>query len=190
MNNIETKHLKTRWLNMFNDNVNKFFINKTVLDIGCLDGYSTNQFIRFGCKSVIGIDIESKYIKKAKLKYPEINFKVQDAEELDFNYFDNIDVVSCLGLTYLLHDPIKFLNNLSTQNKSNTIIIETVYNNSENYPDNSPCILNADVIKKFFINKNWKLSYEKIFTVNQINNQINKDINFANRIILVFERML
>lgn len=187
---METKHLQKRWLNMFNNNVNKFFINKTVLDIGCLDGYSTNQFIRFGCKSAIGIDIESKYIKKAKLEYPEINFKVQDAEEIDFNYLDNIDVVSCLGLTYLLHDPIKFLNNLSTQNKSNTIIIETVYNNSENYPENSPRILNADVIKNFFINKNWKLSYEKIFTINQINNQINKDINFANRIILVFERML
>jgi 2-polyprenyl-3-methyl-5-hydroxy-6-metoxy-1,4-benzoquinol methylase len=185
---IETKHLKTRWTYLFNNTMHHFFINKNVLDIGCLDGYSTYHFIKHNAKNAIGIDIESKYIEKAKLKYPDIVFKVQDAESIEDDYFNNIDVVSCLGLIYLLNNPIKFINNLSAQNKSNTIIIETVDNNFVSYSKNNFYFLNINIVKKIFTDNNWKVSLEKRFTVKEIDHQINENINFANRVILVFER--
>jgi 2-polyprenyl-3-methyl-5-hydroxy-6-metoxy-1,4-benzoquinol methylase len=186
MNSIETKHLKTRWIYLFNNDIHKFFINKNVLDIGCLDGYSTNQFIKNGAKNATGIDIENKYIKKAKLEYPNITFKIKDAEQL--NNFKNIDVISCLGLIYLLTDPVKFLTTISIQKNSNTIIIETVLNNNKICIENGFYFLNTGLIKKIFQDNGWTLSYEKIFIVKDIANKINNDIDFGNRIMLVFER--
>ena len=187
--NIETKHLKTRWIHLFNNHMHKFFIDKNVLDIGCLDGYSSYQFVKHNAKSVIGIDIEPKYIEEAKLEYTDITFKIQDAETIKIDYFDDIDVISCLGLIYLLNDPIKFLNTLSIQNKANIVIIETVYNNFINYDNNGFYFLNTDVIKKIFIENNWNISLEKRFKIKDISHQINENINFANRIVLVFERL-
>jgi len=188
MNNIETKHLKTRWIHLFNNTMHKFFINKNVLDIGCLDGYSTNHFIKNNAKSVIGIDIEPSYIEQAKLKYPNIVFKIEDAEQL--NNFEAIDVISCLGLIYLLKDPLSFLNKISKQINSDTIIIETVLNNGKEYINNGFCFTNIDETKQIFINNNWYISYEKTFTTKDIVHKINNDINFGNRIVLVFERQL
>lgn len=187
---IETKHLKTRWIHLFNNTMHKFFIDKNVLDIGCLDGYSSYQFVKHNAKNVVGIDIEPKYIEEAKLEYLGITFKIQDAEEINIDYdLNNIDVVSCLGLIYLLNNPIKFLSNMSVQNKADTIIIETVYNNAENYSKDRFYFLNINIIKKIFTNNNWKISLEKTFTTKDIDHKINENINFANRIVLVFERL-
>lgn len=183
MNNIETKHLKTRWIHLFNNTMHKFFINKNVLDIGCLDGYSTNNFIKNNAKSAIGIDIEPSYIEQAKLEYPNIVFKTEDAEQL--NSFEGIDVISCLGLIYFLKDPVKFLKKLAIQKNANTIIIETVFNNGETYFNDNLCFLNIDIIKSFFIDDGWQISFEKMFKLKHINN---KEFNFGNRIIVVFER--
>lgn len=188
--NIETKHLKTRWIHLFNKNMHQFFINKNVLDIGCLDGYSTNQFLKNNAKLVVGIDIEPKYIDKARLEYPNIDFDIQDAENIDLSvYFKNFDVISCLGLIYLLKSPTKFLNDLSVQNDVNTIIIETVYNNSKTFYNKNFSFLNVDNIKNIFLSNGWKMSLEKQFIIEQIDNQINDYINFKNRIVFVFERM-
>lgn len=167
-----------------------FFINKNVLDIGCLDGYSTNQFLKNNAKLVVGIDIEPKYIDRARLEYPNIDFDVQDAENIDSNiYFKNFDVLSCLGLIYLLKNPTKFLNDLSIQNDANTIIIETVYNNLKTFHNKNFSFLNTDNIKNIFLLNGWQMSLEKQFITKQINNQINEYINFGNRIVFIFERM-
>lgn len=165
--------------------MHKFFINKNVLDIGCLDGYSTNQFIKNNAKSAIGIDIEPSYTKQAKLQYPNIVFKTEDAEQ--FNNFEGIDLISCLGLIYFLKDPVKFLKKLSLQKNANTIIIETVFNNYGTYFDNDLCFLNIDTIKSFFIDTGWKISFEKMFKLKHVSN---KNFNFGNRIVIVFERQL
>ena len=107
---MKTERLKIRWAHLFNKKMHKFFVDKNVLDIGCLDGYSTNQFFKHNAKNVVGIDIDPKYIEEAIKKYSNIVFKLQDAEEI--NNFKGLDVISCLGLIYFLKDPIKFLKNL------------------------------------------------------------------------------
>jgi len=187
--NMETEHLKSRWTNMFNEKMHKFFVNKNVLDIGCLDGYSTNQFVINNAKSALGIDINPRYISRAIKKYPNIIFKLQNAEEI--NNFEGLDVISCLGLIYLLRNPVNFLKNLSIQKKANTIIIETVYNNYEVYSDNNFCFLNVDTIENLFLDSGWKVSYKELYNMKELTPSIfSNNISFTDRIILVFERQL
>ena len=181
--NMNTRRLKMRWAHLFNKEMHKFFVDKNVLDIGCLDGYSTNQFFKHNAKNVVGIDINPIFIEEAVKEYPYINFKLQDAETI--NNFKGIDVVSCLGLIYFLKDPINFLKNLSIQEDANTIIIETFFNTDQTYFNDYLYLLNIHVIKKIFTDNNWKISFEKNFMLQKIDNN-NKNFNFGDRIILVF----
>jgi 2-polyprenyl-3-methyl-5-hydroxy-6-metoxy-1,4-benzoquinol methylase len=186
---METEHLKSRWMHMFNNNMHKFFVNKNVLDIGCLDGYSTNQFLVNNAKNVVGIDIDTAYIERAIKKYPNIVFKLQDAEEI--NNFEGSDTISCLGLIYCLKDPIQFLKTLATQNKANIIIIETASNNYETYRDKNFCFLNNNIIKKIFLDNGWTISYNEFYSIEELpSSNFSKSISFTDRIILVFERQL
>lgn len=183
---MNTERLKIRWAHLFNEEMHKFFVDKNVLDIGCLNGYSTNQFFKHNAKNVVGIDIDPNYIDEAIKNYSNIVFKLQDAEEID--NFKEIDVVSCLGLIYFLKDPIKFLKKLAIQENANTVIIETVFNNNKTYLNDDLYYLNIDIIKTIFTNNHWKISFEKFFKLKQIND--NKNFNFGDRIIIVFERQL
>ncbi len=187
--NIKTDHLTSRWINLFDNRMHKFFVNKNVLDIGCLDGYSTNQFIKYNAKSAVGIDIDERYIARAIKKYPDIIFKLEDAEKI--NNFEGLDTISCLGLIYLLKDPIKFLKTISMQKKANTVIIETVNNNYEIYRNKDFCFLNNNIIQKLFLDNGWTISYNKIYDIKELSpSNFSNTISFTNRIILVFERQL
>jgi SAM-dependent methyltransferase len=210
-NNVETtKHLKLstkglteRWENIFEKNIIKFFINKKILDLGCLDGYGTNLFINYGAKNAAGIDIDERYIDEAIKTYPKINFKTMDVENVELiNEFKNIDVVSCLGLIYLLKDPYLFLNILSNSNEIKTVLIETV-NNTEhedlfNFQEKKKFLTEHDYnfrninnIETIFTKNKWNLVYKKIFKINFKNNRKIKDnLHFGDRVILVFERQL
>ena len=80
--------------------IKKFFKGKKVLDIGCGVGRTTINLINKGY-DVIGIDYSEKLIKRAKEKYPKIDFRVMDA--CDLNFEDNLfDIVffSNNGLDY------------------------------------------------------------------------------------------
>ncbi len=44
-----------------------------VLDVGCGEGYLTNQISKRGCE-VVGVDISGELIKLAKQKYQNLNF--------------------------------------------------------------------------------------------------------------------
>ena len=185
--NMETEHLRSRWVHMFDDTMHKIFVNKNVLDIGCLDGYSTNQFVINNAKNVVGIDINLTYIERAIKKYPNIVFKLKDAEEL--NNFEGWDVISCLGLIYLLKDPVKFLKTLSMQKNANTIIIETASNNYETYRDKNFYFLNNNIIKKIFLDNGWKISHDKFYNIEELPpSNFSNTISFTNRIVLIFER--
>lgn len=61
-----------------------------ILDLGCGVGERSKYLSKFG--KVIGIDISSKNIEIAKQKYPEIDFRVMEAENLSFekDFFDTI----------------------------------------------------------------------------------------------------
>lgn len=63
---------------------------KKILDLGCGTGERSKYFTKRG--AVIGIDINSKNIEKAKKKFPEIDFRVMSAENLSFgkDFFDEV----------------------------------------------------------------------------------------------------
>lgn len=80
-------------------------INKTtptssskILDIGCGTG---NQVVNFGSKGyeVLGIDISPSMIKKAKEKYPDYNFQVADALNIDKFNSNTFTHITCLYFT-------------------------------------------------------------------------------------------
>lgn len=79
--------------------------DKKVLDIGCGSGFSTSFYYPY-CKELSGVDYAREAIKKAKQKYPHINFKEANMAQLPFK--DNeFDIVICKGvLHHLIRDTI------------------------------------------------------------------------------------
>jgi len=186
-----TKNIQSRWTNMFNEHVVSFFNVKNVLDIGCLDGYSTFLYYKNGAKKVTGIDIDENYIKISKINYPSLNFKVQDAESIDYeNNFNDIEVVSCLGLLYLLKDQKSFLEKLAIDKNIKTVIIETVnYNQEEEMRKlHTLKFLKIDILKNIFFQNKWDLKYEKSFLANEVDHNKDGSTLFAQRSVLVFCR--
>jgi len=185
-----TKNIKSRWSNMFSEHVVSFFNDKNVLDIGCLDGYSTFLYYKNGAKKVTGIDIDENYVKISKINYPSLNFKVQDAESIDYqNDFNDIEVVSCLGLLYLLKDQKSFLEKLSINSNIKTVIIETVnYNKEEIFSFRDIKFLNIDILKNIFIKNGWSIGHEMSFLAKELDHNMDKSTVFAQRIVLVFSR--
>ncbi len=73
-----------------------------IVDFGCGTGAFTAQFLAFPFE-LHGIDISSKCIDYAKVKYPQINFTVGDVEKT--NFADNsFDLVLCSGLLHHFPD--------------------------------------------------------------------------------------
>lgn len=81
----------------------KKFLRKDmiILDVGCGDGHTTAYFRKYigrrhlfkNCREQLyGIDISQTVIEKAKVRYPNINFKICDGKSIPFkdNFFDFI----------------------------------------------------------------------------------------------------
>ena len=185
------RYLDNRWAHLFENKIRTFFIDKNVLDLGCLDGYGTSKFIKYGANSVIGIDIDKKYIDSANNEYKNINFVLADIEKYDIEkYFSDVDVVSCLGLIYLLNDPEHFLQYISSVQTIKTIMIETInYNENEKlFVFENLKLLSVDFIKNIFNQKNWSLSFEKDFKIQTLDYKISKNIIFGDRVVLIFQK--
>ncbi len=66
--NIKTDHLTSRWINLFDNRMHKFFVNKNVLDIGSGSG-ELIDIIKYEAKKIFAADISSNFIKILKKKY-------------------------------------------------------------------------------------------------------------------------
>ncbi len=90
--NILQKIWHTRKYNLCKKTLKNIkFLN--CLEVGCASGHLINEISKsFPKVKYTGVDIYDKAIKYAKLKYPGIEFKVADAQELPFkdNSFDLI----------------------------------------------------------------------------------------------------
>lgn len=97
---------------------------KTVLDVGCGPGAYCKFFKEQGLE-VMGVDYSENTISVAKNKYPEINFKVEDGYNLQFNN-STFDLVISIGALQCLYDHEKFVNELMRVSKR-FVIISTLY---------------------------------------------------------------
>lgn len=88
---LSVKEYSKRYLRAGEEYVIKKYMpaGSLVLDAGCGAGRTTSYISENGC-SVVGADISAPLIKKAKDLYPDIDFQVMDARNLDFedNSFD------------------------------------------------------------------------------------------------------
>ncbi|UNO50902.1 MULTISPECIES: class I SAM-dependent methyltransferase [Alicyclobacillus] len=73
-----------------------------VLDIGCGTGDLTNQIARLGA-SVVGIDVSERMVEQARRKYPDLSFRVGDAQ--DFSTSETFDAVFSNAALHWMQNP-------------------------------------------------------------------------------------
>lgn len=75
--------------------------DKKVLNIGCGSGVDAQWIVENGAESVVGIDLSKGLIEIGKKKYPDLDLRVMDMEDLDFDDGSFDLLVSSLAIHYL-----------------------------------------------------------------------------------------
>ncbi|MEG0050968.1 MAG: class I SAM-dependent methyltransferase [Terrisporobacter sp.] len=109
-------HLVSEIIDMY-----KLNENIKVLDVGCGSGYSVNYLTEKGF-DVTGIDFSEDAIKKAKETYGDINIKVMDSHNMEFDndFFDLILLECSLSI---MKDPKLILTNCKDLLKKDGLIL-------------------------------------------------------------------
>lgn len=97
---------------------------KTVLDIGCNEGFFCNQALQRDAAKVVGIDMDERFLSEARQRYsdPRASYLLQGWHDLPEGMFDLILWTSAMH--YEL-DPQKVLNAIAeTLNPGGTFILE------------------------------------------------------------------
>jgi ubiquinone/menaquinone biosynthesis C-methylase UbiE len=100
---------------------------KIVLCLGCGAGEECAHIKFLGAKKVIGIDISTSLINRAKENYPEIKFEVMDMEKLKFPK-DYFDVVYSSLVVHYVPDWQKTLSQVKHVLKKNGIFLFSTHN--------------------------------------------------------------
>jgi len=118
---------RKRYAYFWNDIVRycNYFIHEddSVLEIGCATG---EMLAKMNGKKKTGIDFSPKMIEIAKSNFPEINFYVQDAEELALD--EKYDTIVLSHVTGYFVDVLNVFNSLASVCHSRTRIIINYYN--------------------------------------------------------------
>jgi len=80
----------------------------SVLDVGCGTGAWTNLFVNMGASRVVGVDQSEKMLKRAREKYPSIEFYLVNAMNMSMFDNDSFDIVTA---SFVLHGPDRFHRN-------------------------------------------------------------------------------
>ena len=93
---------------------------KNIVEIGCGLGSFTKRIFDLGV-NVTGVDISTTAIKKAKEKYPDINFLVGDI--LDFYIYEKInpDCIVMAEITWYVLDKLDIFLNFLRERERETI---------------------------------------------------------------------
>lgn len=98
---------------------------KDVLCLGCGSGEEIERIKSLGAKKVIGIDISEKLIEIAKENYLNFDFRVMDAENLDFPK-ESFDLVFSSLTMHYLESWLKTLKSVNRVLKQDGIFIFSV----------------------------------------------------------------
>jgi len=84
----------------------------TAIDVGCGLGYFTNKFAHL-CRTVVGVDVSSAAIQKAKQKFPNLRFQVLDIRKAHrrMRFFDLVVVKDIFW--YVFPDLVQVVRNLT-----------------------------------------------------------------------------
>ena len=93
--------------------------DKDVLEIGCGNGYGARLIHQRSPRSYVGIDVMEEQVKKARLRYPQYQFLIQDATDL--SQFGNAskDVVIIFGVLHHIPEWRKVIDEIARVLKPN-----------------------------------------------------------------------
>lgn len=118
---------RRRFAYFWNDIVHycNYFIHEedSILEVGCANG---DMLARMQGRKKTGIDFSPSMIDIAKTKYPEINFHVQDAEEIELD--ETFDTIVLSHVTGYFVDILQVFNSLNSVCHPHTRIIINYYN--------------------------------------------------------------
>ena len=91
----------------------KNYKNKIILDVGCSDGFFSNQIAKMGAKKVYGIDSNKSRVERAKfaskiLNIKSTNFYVKNFYDLKITK-KKYDLILALGILHRVQDIYKFI---------------------------------------------------------------------------------
>ena len=129
-------------------------INDNVLDVGCGTGELTYEISK-KVKTITGIDSSDNMIKEAKKNYPEINFEVVNA--LEMNYKNQFDKVFSNAVFHWIPDQKTFLKNIYDSMKTNGKLVAEMGGKN-----NAEIILNN--LKNSLIKRGWNNNSQKKVT--------------------------
>ena len=90
-------------------------VPKSILDIGCGPGNSTNQLLTFFPNSdILGIDSSDNMLNKASKTYPNLNFKKCFVPE-ELETIDNYDLIFSNACLHWIPDHVKLFPKLMTK---------------------------------------------------------------------------
>lgn len=96
--------------------------NKTVLDVGCNEGFFCQEAVRRGATRVVGVDIDPVIIEKAKARTPEATFIASSWWQMPLERFDYI---LCLSAIEYEKNPKRLLSHLANfLSQTGTLILE------------------------------------------------------------------
>jgi SAM-dependent methyltransferase len=85
---------------------------KTVVDVGSGVGHFSNFLHSLGFE-VLGVDAREENVTEARKRFPNLEFRVQNAEDSAMEKLGVFDVGLCLGLLYHLENPFRVIRHLA-----------------------------------------------------------------------------
>ena len=86
--------------------------DKDVLEIGCGNGYGAHLIDQHAPRSYVGLDLMEEQIEKARRRYPQFKFLVQDASDLSQFAEASKDVVIIFGVLHHIPEWRKVINEI------------------------------------------------------------------------------
>lgn len=99
----------------------------TAIDVGCGPGFYVDLLEKNGIDT-IGVDYSKKVIEKARKLYPEHDFKVANAYDLQFED-ESFDVVLSIGLLQCVFDHEKVVDELCRISKKK-VLLSTLFHDT------------------------------------------------------------
>jgi len=101
---------------------------KSVLGLGCKEGYNSLDFCELGATEVLGVEARESFVDeelkgKAGGAYPQVQFILDNARTIHEPGLGPFDICLCSGLLYHMQDPVDLLRRIGKISKH--LILET-----------------------------------------------------------------
>lgn len=97
---------------------------RTALDVGCGLGFFSKVLTEMGLE-VRAFDARTENVAEARIRYPNVVFRVCDVEDSMVLHLDPADMTLCFGLLYHLENPFRAIRNVHALT-SKVAIIESM----------------------------------------------------------------